>query len=235
MLLVLKREEVDAKETDNQGKEVKYSIRLPKKEYAKLSSEISNRQFIQKKPSFDYAYTYDNFYIYDYLGDGVFRINFVMPIIGNEDFIDIIYKAIDNGTITDTAGFDIYAKNLSSKQRTNYRRFANAFKKRYGNRSYGTLDRGNTASNGRRDTKNRYGFGRDAASRGTSRNADEFGDEVVKNSLREATGERLTPAMIRHHMMENVTRRQEWAKYVVKVNNLLIVFNGNFAYHILIE
>lgn len=59
-------------------------------------------------------------------------------------------------------------------------------------------------------------------------------EEVNKPSY-EATGEKLTPAMIRHHIMENVTRQQAWAKYVVKVNNLLIVFNGYFAYHILIE
>ncbi len=73
------------KQTNNQGKEVKYSNRLPKKEYKKLSSEINSCQFIQKRPSFNFAYTYDNFYIYDYFEDGVFRTNFTMLIIGNED------------------------------------------------------------------------------------------------------------------------------------------------------
>ena len=59
--------------------------------------------------------------------------------------------------------------------------------------------------------------------------------EDIRYSLREATGEKLTPAMIRHHMMENVTRHHELMRYTVKVNNLLIVFEGIFAYYILIE
>ena len=59
---------------------------------------------------------------------------------------------------------------------------------------------------------------------------------VQKNySLCVALGESITPAMIRHHMMENVTRHHELMRYTVKVNNLLIVFEGIFAYYILIE
>ena len=61
------------------------------------------------------------------------------------------------------------------------------------------------------------------------------GEGKVDYSLREATGERLTPAMIRHHMMENVTRHHELMRYTVKVNNLLKVFVRCFAYYILIK
>lgn len=57
---------------------------------------------------------------------------------------------------------------------------------------------------------------------------------VHKNySLCVALGESIIPAMIRHHMMENVTRHHELMRYTVKVNNLLKVFGRCFAYYIL--
>lgn len=46
--------------------DIRYSIRLPKEEYAKLSSTIMTRQYTYGRPSFDYATTFDNFYVYDY-------------------------------------------------------------------------------------------------------------------------------------------------------------------------
>ena len=59
---------------------------------------------------------------------------------------------------------------------------------------------------------------------------------VHKNySLRVALGESRIPAMIRYHMMENVTRHHELMRYTVKVNNLLKVFGRCFAYYILIK
>lgn len=46
----------------------------------------------------------------------------------------------------------------------------------------------------------------DAVARGDMATAEK---EDIRYSLREATGEKLTPAMIRHHMMENITRHHE--------------------------
>ena len=104
--------------------------------------------------------------MYNYLGDGVFKVNFAIPINSNEDLIGLIYKAIDNGTITDATSLDLYAKNLRSEQRSNYGRIADAFEKRYGNGWYGHLASEAKTKNRRADIKNRYGANRDASSRG---------------------------------------------------------------------
>ena len=111
-------------------------------------------------------HTANGFYVYNYLGDGVFKVNFAIPINGNEDLIGLIYKAIDNGTITDATSLDLYAKNLRSEQRSNYWRIADAFEKRYGNGWYGDLTSATKAQKRRANIKNRYGVGRDASSRG---------------------------------------------------------------------
>ena len=44
------------------------NVGLSKEEYAKLASTIMTRQHTYGRPSFDYAFTFDNFYVYDYLG-----------------------------------------------------------------------------------------------------------------------------------------------------------------------
>ena len=156
-------------------------IKLPKEEYAKLSHTIMERQHIYGRPSFDYATTFDNFYIYDYLGDGDSIINFAMPIIGNEELIQNITTSIDNGTITDTRSLNLYAENLQGKQRANYRRFADAFKKRHGNRGYGVTFGGDSASNGGPYLENSERVGGDATTRGTSGNIDEFANQELNS------------------------------------------------------
>ena len=152
---------------------------LPKEEYAKLVSTIMTRQHTYRRPPFDYAKTFDNFYVYDYLGDGDSIINFAIPIIGNEDLITNIEISIDNGTITDTRGLDLYAENLQGKQRVNYRRFADAFKKRHGNRGYGVTFRGDSASNGGTYFEDSKRIGGDATTRGTSGNIDESANQEL--------------------------------------------------------
>ena len=163
---------------------------LPKEEYAKLASTIMTRQHTYGRPSFDYAFTFDNFYVYDYLGDGDSIVNFAMPIIGNEELINNITISIDNGTITDARGLDLYAENLQGKQRTDYRRFADAFKKRHGNRGYGVTFGGDSASNGGAYLENSERVGGDATTRGASGNIDESANQGlnIRHSL-------ITPEM----------------------------------------
>ena len=137
-------------------------------------------------------HTANGFYVYNYLGDGVFKVNFAIPINGNEDLIGLIYKAIDNGTITDATSLDLYAKNLRSEQRSNYGRIADAFEKRYGNGWYGHLASEAKTKNRRADIKNRYGANRDASSRGAGgrNNGQEIQlvDGKTKLSLKEEIG-----------------------------------------------
>lgn len=111
--------------------------------------------------------------MYNYLGDGVFQVNFALSIKGNEELISLIYKAIDNGTITDATSLDIYAKNLPSEQRINYWHIADAFEKRYGDGWYGSIASAIKAENGRANFKNRYGAGRNASSRRADRRSNE--------------------------------------------------------------
>lgn len=175
---------VPFKETDNQGKEVKYSIRLPKEEYATLSSIIMTRQHTYKRPSFDYAFTGRGFYVYNYLGDGISNINFAIPIAGNKDLIDIIYKAIDNGTVNSTRSLDTLLEEIQSGKGGYPRNIINAVKKRRRDKSIYIYSSRGQINNSRRvfaSGKRRSGS---TTSRGTSRNADEFGDEVVKYSLK---------------------------------------------------
>ena len=155
------------------------NVGLPKEEYAKLASTIMTRQHTYGRPPFDYAFTDGSFYVYDYLGDGDSIINFAMPIVGNEDLIQNITNSIDNGTITDTRSLDLYAENLQGKQRVNYRRFADAFKKRHGNRGYGVTFRGDSASNGGTYFEDSKRIGGDATTRGTSGNIDESANQEL--------------------------------------------------------
>ncbi len=177
------RAEAMQKATATEG--VRFSLKLSKQEYAVLASEISNRQFIQKKPSFDYAYTYDNFYIYNYLGDGVFRINFAMPIVGDEDLIDIIYKAIDNGTINSTRSLDTLLEEIQFGKGGYNVNIVNALKKRRWDTNFYISGSSRQGRNTRRVSyvsKSNSGF---SSTRRTSRNANELGDEVVKYSLKD--------------------------------------------------
>ena len=155
------------------------NVGLPKEEYAKLASTIMTRQHTYGRPPFDYAFTDGSFYVYDYLGDGDSIINFAMPIIGNEELIQNITTSIDNGTITDTRSLNLYAENLQGKQRANYRRFADAFKKRHGNRGYGVTFGGDSASNGGPYLENSERVGGDATTRGTSGNIDESANQEL--------------------------------------------------------
>ena len=155
------------------------NVGLPKEEYAKLASTIMTHQHTYGRPPFDYAFTDGSFYVYDYLGDGDSIINFAMPIVGNEDLIQNITNSIDNGTITDTRSLDLYAENLQGKQRVNYRRFADAFKKRHGNRGYGVTFRGDSASNGGTYFEDSKRIGGDATTRGTSGSIDESANQEL--------------------------------------------------------
>lgn len=105
------------------------SVRLPKTEYAKLSSIIMTRQHTYKRPSFDYAFTDGNFYVYNYLGDGISIVNFAIPIVGNEEIIDVIYKAIDNGTVNSPRSLDSFIEEIRSGKRGDITYNTNVVKK----------------------------------------------------------------------------------------------------------
>ena len=81
--------------------------------------------------------------------------------------------------IANPTSLNIYAKNLPSKQRANYRSVANAFKERYGNRGYDITLRGDKTSNGGAYFKNSNGISRNASSRRTHGRANEFANKVV--------------------------------------------------------
>jgi hypothetical protein len=86
----------------------------------KTSSIIMERQHIYGRPSFDYAFTDGGFYVYDYLGDGVSIVNFAMPVVENEEIIDVIYKAFDNGTINSSGSLDTFIEEIQSGKRGDY-------------------------------------------------------------------------------------------------------------------
>lgn len=127
------RQEAVLEATDSPN--VRFSLRLPKVEYASLSSIIMTRQHTYQRPSFDYAFTAHNFYVYDYWGDGVSIVNFAMPIVGNEEIIDVIYKAIDNGTINSSRSLDTLLEEIQSGKRGYNVNIVNALKKRGWNKN----------------------------------------------------------------------------------------------------
>ena len=110
---------------------VSYSVvRLPKEEYGNLSSIIMTRHHTYHRHSYDYAKTYGGFYVYEYLGDGDFVINFAIPNTDkNVDIIRLISRAIDNGIITDTASLDSYIEKVRSGKRGDIAYNTNALKK----------------------------------------------------------------------------------------------------------
>ena len=98
--------------------------------------ESTTRQHIYGKPSFDYAFTSDNFYVYEYLGDGESIINFAIPIIGYEEFIQDLSNAIENGTINSAASLDLFLKEVRSGEGSYHRNIVNAVKKRRGHKGF---------------------------------------------------------------------------------------------------
>ena len=76
-----------------------YSIRLSKEEYAELYSEVMDHQHRYNRPPFDYALTRDNFYFYNYLGDGDFSVIFAADIVVDGDLIDYLLERYKNGAI----------------------------------------------------------------------------------------------------------------------------------------
>ena len=156
-------------------------IKLPKEEYAKLSSTIMERQHTYGRPSFDYAATFDNFYVYDYLGDGDSIINFAIPIIGYEEFTQDLSNAIENGTINSAASLDLFLKKVLSGEGSYHRNIVNAVKKQRGHKGFLVSGpRGqNNYSRGVSQVSKRSGGS--IATRGTSGNIDEFADQELNS------------------------------------------------------
>ena len=155
-------------------------VRLPKEEYAKLTSTIMTRQHTYGRPPFDYAFTFDNFYVYDYLGNGDSIINFAMPIIGNEDLIRNIETAIDNGTIISSGGLDTFIKEVRTGKRGDIDYNVNALKKyeRYRGVHIHIPSSADNYAGGISEVSGTDS--RRLASRGTSRNTDESTDKGLK-------------------------------------------------------
>lgn len=162
----------------------RYSIRLPKEVYATLSSIIMTRQHTYKRPSFDYAFTGGGFYVYNYLGDGISNINFAIPIAGNKDLIDIIYKAIDNGTVNSTRSLDTLLEEIQSGKRGDIDYIVNALKKRRWDTNFYISGSSRQGRNTRGVSYVSKSNSRFSSTRRTSRNANGLGDEIVKYSLK---------------------------------------------------
>jgi hypothetical protein len=142
------------------------------------------RQHTYIKPSFDYAFTDGRFYVYNYLGDGISNINFVIPIAGNKDLIDIIYKTIDNGTVNSTRSLDTLLEEIQSGKGSYNVNIVNALKKRRWDTNFyisGSSRQGRNTRGVSNVSKSNSGF---SSIRRTSRNAIGLGDEIVKNSLK---------------------------------------------------
>lgn len=69
---------------------------LSREEYATLRAEVmrkqSQRGYSKKR---DYAYTSDNFYVFDNDDVGKFNIKVILPVVGNEDTINMIWRWLD--------------------------------------------------------------------------------------------------------------------------------------------
>ena len=66
-------------------------------EYAVLKKEIFRKQSQRGyNKKHDYAYTADNFYIFDNHDIGSFTITAQIPIVGNEERIDYYWRMLDN-------------------------------------------------------------------------------------------------------------------------------------------
>lgn len=169
--------------------DIRYSIRLPKEEYAKLSSTIMTRQHTYGRPSFDYAFTFDNFYVYDYLGDGESVANFALPIIGNEEIIRNITTSIDNGTINSSRSLDTLIKEIRLGKRGDIAYNADALKKykRYRGIHIRIPSREYNEAGGLPEISGTYSRG--LASRGESGNSNESGNQELTQTLTTANGD----------------------------------------------
>ena len=154
-------------------------VRLPKEEYAKLASTIMTRQYTYGRPSFDYAFTDGGFYVYDYLGDGVSIVNFAMPIVRNEEIIDVIYKAIDNGTINSSGSLDTFIEEIQSGKRGYPRNIIDAIKKRRRNKGLYIYGSRGQIDNSRRVPASGKGSRGSIATRGESGNSNESGNQEL--------------------------------------------------------
>jgi hypothetical protein len=162
---------------------------LPKEEYAKLSSTIMTRQHTYGRPSFDYAFTFDNFYVYDYLGDGESVANFALPIIGNEEIIRNITTSIDNGTINSSRSLDTLIKEIRLGKRGDIAYNADALKKykRYRGIHIRIPSREYNEAGGLPEISGTYSRG--LASRGESGNSNESGNQELTQTLTTANGD----------------------------------------------
>ena len=111
---------------------VSYSLaRLPKVEYGRLSSIIMTRQHTYHRPSFDYAFTLGKFYVYNYLGDGDFIVNFALPIEDKyKEAISLISKSIDDGVVNSTGSLNSFLETARSGEGNDIADLVNVLKER---------------------------------------------------------------------------------------------------------
>lgn len=122
--------------------------------------------------------------MYNYLGDGISNINFAIPIAGNKDLIDIIYKAIDNGTVNSTRSLDTLLEEIQSGKGGYNVNIVNALKKRRWDTNFYISGSSRQGRNTRGVSYVSKSNSRFSSTRRTSRNANGLGDEVVKYSLK---------------------------------------------------
>ena len=111
---------------------VSYSLaRLPKAEYGRLASIIMTRQHTYHRPPFDYAFTLGKFYVYNYLGDGDFIVNFALPIEDKyKEAISLISKSIDDGVVNSTGSLNSFLETARSGEGDDIADLVNVLKER---------------------------------------------------------------------------------------------------------
>ncbi len=101
----------------------KYSIGISRQEYAILRKEVVRENAFNKgeiRPV-DYAFTANNFYVYENYGDDSYKAIEKLKIVGNEDLIHIIQGEFENGTFNDGKSINTFIKDLKNRQGRNNR------------------------------------------------------------------------------------------------------------------
>lgn len=129
-----------------------------------------------------------------------------MPIEGNEEIIDVIYKAIDNGTINSSRSLDTLLEEIQYRKRGYNVNIVNALRKRRWNKDIYISGASRQGRNTRGVSNVSKGNSRLSSHRGASGNSNESGNKELdyRHSIHSAdsyvTGARITEETIRTYM-----------------------------------
>lgn len=132
----------------------KKNIKISKEEYAILKEQIMKQNNIYKRNSeaIDYAFTAENFYVYENYGNDKFKVVKKLNIEKNRELVNAIRKELKNeSTIRDAKEFNSMLKILKNGRRSNNRNSVNAENGRPDSRNGGISGR-EPQSNTKRDS-----------------------------------------------------------------------------------